>query len=805
MTDCNTYDTWLLDTYDNLRTLPYAFSHEPLRGKRDLDLEDLKQCGAWRLTKETVKDLRPTLPALGLEDTDKEAQRIKTDLNALYVLERLDRDPSFKKAFEANTSHRAENGSSPFPGTPSSVLTSLWNSSKLKQTLDTKRNDPAEASLWPDYWFFDPQLNHATKSIDKDKYTKNVKYNCIGELLQTNSVLTIPCYQRQYEWDTANIQQLFDDLISIDWSSRRPLFLGTLLLQKVQTGDGNLVLDGQQRLITFNLVLIWFCQLFCANGRHAWADEILANWLGHTRDSGRTFSPRLTPDPRDAQSWHTILSKSATTADKWRFPDATPTTITRTTIEDRYSDIADIFGAHIAPAGIIGSTDEVLDMLLRLVKHAWVLTFTLNDEDDPYDTFERLNVRGKRLQNADLIKAKVLSRMKPQAALSFYTDKWDDFEGFFKDADDKRTNSFQFTKSLLDQYYTTYAKLRIPGARKATTVMQLATYWDNKKAKTILADLNVYARFYKLIVLFDTKTVVALQDGLGKEIMGTVWVLSRLGIPDEMRPFITALLHNVYTQRKGKCTKTKANDILRVLSGWILRHAMIARGSLQGLAHVFGPQKHPRGPKKKPEITFWDWFKSTSYDISSLLSKIDRPEFGCGDLTDEALKERLSTDKIYDTKRAGITIALLIAQELDKTPFKLRAGEADDRISAITIEHLLPQTRPDDENPHYPHWKHVQEKSHHAMKHTIGNLFLLNPHDNTTVGQQGPEEKATHFEAYSNFSITRALLREISTAKWKKKHKGLWDKLAIESRTKRIIKISTQWFEFPAAKMKGAI
>ena len=70
-----------------------------------------------------------------------------------------------------------------------------------------------------------------------------------------NVCLNVPIYQRPYKWTARNAIQLLDDIIEAKNSNKERYRVGTLILHK--TGDNNKydIVDGQQRTITFSLLL----------------------------------------------------------------------------------------------------------------------------------------------------------------------------------------------------------------------------------------------------------------------------------------------------------------------------------------------------------------------------------------------------------------------------------------------------------------------------------------------------------------------------------------------------------------------
>lgn len=69
-----------------------------------------------------------------------------------------------------------------------------------------------------------------------------------------NVHLEIPNYQRPYKWTAKNVTQLLDDIIHAKNEHKEAYRVGTLILHQDEHSKNNIV-DGQQRLITFSLLL----------------------------------------------------------------------------------------------------------------------------------------------------------------------------------------------------------------------------------------------------------------------------------------------------------------------------------------------------------------------------------------------------------------------------------------------------------------------------------------------------------------------------------------------------------------------
>ena len=69
-----------------------------------------------------------------------------------------------------------------------------------------------------------------------------------------NINLIIPDYQRPYKWTVGNVIRLLDDIEEAWKNDRRNYRVGTLILHHEKDNNYNIV-DGQQRTVTFSLIL----------------------------------------------------------------------------------------------------------------------------------------------------------------------------------------------------------------------------------------------------------------------------------------------------------------------------------------------------------------------------------------------------------------------------------------------------------------------------------------------------------------------------------------------------------------------
>jgi len=84
----------------------------------------------------------------------------------------------------------------------------------------------------------------------KNKITKDIECNSIEDIN-----LVIPNYQRPYKWTSKNAVQLLDDIIGAKNDMKETYRVGTLILYRDENRSIHEIVDGQQRIITFALLL----------------------------------------------------------------------------------------------------------------------------------------------------------------------------------------------------------------------------------------------------------------------------------------------------------------------------------------------------------------------------------------------------------------------------------------------------------------------------------------------------------------------------------------------------------------------
>lgn len=210
---------------------------------------------------------------------------------------------------------------------------------------------------------------------------------------------SIDYYQREYKWQTKQVDELIDDLTakfveSYDPSHERDAvagyghyFLGSIIVSDKE--GRKFVIDGQQRLTTLTLLLIFLQhQLEDAEQKGQIADLIFSQKFGK-----RSFNMDI---PERAECMEALYMEQEFVSDDLSESVAN--------VIARYGDIDDYFPVELR--------NEALPYFVDwLIENVHLVEITAYSDDDAYTIFETMNDRGLSLSPADMLKGYLLANI----------------------------------------------------------------------------------------------------------------------------------------------------------------------------------------------------------------------------------------------------------------------------------------------------------------------------------------------------------------------------------------------------------
>ena len=224
------------------------------------------------------------------------------------------------------------------------------------------------------------------------------KGRTIRELLAGRKY-SIDYYQREYKWQQKQVGELVDDLASkflenheegnerSDVAEYGHYFLGSII---VSDKDGRkFIIDGQQRLTTLTLLLIFLQNRLADSAEKGQIDDLI-------------FSQKYAKRSFNLDVPERTLCMEALYAGR-EFSDAdVPESVGN--ILARYADLEEQFPEELAGAALPYFVDW-------LIENVHLIEITAYSDGDAYTIFETMNDRGLSLTSADMLKGYLLANI----------------------------------------------------------------------------------------------------------------------------------------------------------------------------------------------------------------------------------------------------------------------------------------------------------------------------------------------------------------------------------------------------------
>lgn len=320
-----------------------------------------------------------------------------------------------------------------------------------------------------------------------------------------NKKFIIPEFQRPYKWDEEKCETLWMDIVTFydNKMDDEEYFLGTIVSNKYNAGVE--IIDGQQRITTFLLLLRAF---YSKLEKMDEDDNVrgLKNQIGPCIWDIDPISQKVS----DKTKLH-IESLAATDEDKKTFHLILETGETPEGASDFYSLNYNFF---------LEKCDEFAKnypmawqpLCVTILQKCIVLPIECNNQDTALTIFSTLNDRGLPLSDSDIFKAQIY-KIKPEDERSQFTELWKELMYTCEDANLSLEDIFRYYSHILRakgndkskeiglrKYYSSenYKKLTNPELLDDLSV--LSDFWlyvnSGKKKDSLNFDLNFESKKY---------------------------------------------------------------------------------------------------------------------------------------------------------------------------------------------------------------------------------------------------------------------------------------------------------------------
>lgn len=580
--------------------------------------------------------------------------------------------------------------------------------------------------------------------------------------------LLVPLFQRPYVWQReAQWEPLWQDVSSVaDRLQRRlearPHFLGAIVLDQVLTPLGRaptrMIVDGQQRLTTIQILLEAFADACASSGSYQYHDSVRRL----TRNE-----PLVCVEPDDEfKVWPTnvdqhqyrsvMLAPTPAAVDAQSFPAPH-------LIADAYRFFHQQITDWLGPQG--PERDERLKALYTALGDGLrMVVIYLDNDDDAQMIFETLNARGTPLLPSDLVKNYLLHRgvNEGERAETLYERYWHAFD---RDASywRKEIGVGRSKRARIDLYLQHYLTLKtrdeVPVGQLYTAFRQHANDSTTAKARDHLTSLHDYGQVYK-----DFDTYDAAREPSRKELF-----FLRLRQMDTTTPYPFLLeLFARPNQADGQ-----VDQVLLSIESFLVRRMVCHMTAkmynrlfiemiplLDSAENELAARVRDHLRSQTADSMLWpdDALFRDAWLNSPLYLQIQRNRIT---MLLEALNRQLTTDR---TERVAI-------------------------LSRLTIEHLMPQGW----LAHWPIAVDLPADEARARRdkliHTLGNLTLLTSSLNPAVSNGQWDQKRPAIGAHSALTLNRKLASE---PEWQE-----WNEQAILRRAESLFRVATRIWPYP--------
>ena len=329
------------------------------------------------------------------------------------------------------------------------------------------------------------------------------------------STLTIPVYQRNYDWKQDNCEQLFYDIEKIV-TTKTPHFLGTIVYQKPVTIGAYqefIIIDGQQRITS---AILFIKALYDSTDDEELREDIRLSYLKNTRGKCE-YRLKLKPIEYDRSIFEKLI-------DCDDFDEKLFSTEEKTTNIYRNYDLFKEL--------IFDSQESVRDLYEIALPSLWIVQIVL-DNENPQAIFESLNSTGLDLSNTDLIRNYLLMPLEYKRQEDLYKKFWMPLEKRIHPENMERfILQYLITKKRTDSvtYKNKKAKLTTKNLYDSFKQFIQIKEGDEDAVEQCLVDLQRYSIFFQHF-LFTDNTNVSLLSDLDKKFYELVYLLDSSNSP----------------------------------------------------------------------------------------------------------------------------------------------------------------------------------------------------------------------------------------------------------------------------------
>ena len=585
-----------------------------------------------------------------------------------------------------------------------------------------------------------------------------------GDLIHQRKSFVIPPYQRAYEWKTEDITKFINDIDTL--ASRRTeenpyqhFFGGMVSVRDPILGsyDGEryLVIDGQQRLATFSMVLALIVRELEKISRTR--EQLIKKLaLAHAANiRARYLEDRLVSiennEEEQSDQYRVVLSKVDRSFFQYLLRNLQPPTPTRDSHQLLKKAWNKLHKGLISPRSNNGlSRGERIQNLLSLQKvitdGCYMIHIVSDDRSEAYRLFMTLNDRGKSLSEGDLLKSRTLELLEGSV-------------GNQREAEENWNEILREDEKKVEDFLRAYLPSRT-GERAGRLTLYAdfcgAFFKQEESQKTI----NEIDKMKHESITFNK---VDKGDWPYEDPTTSMWYKNRLTRLSNSKILKHTLCYPLLLAAKHCLPENRFAEIVQILELFIFRYVIICKAHAGKLAEMY--YKHCLKIRQQDE----------NYSVDDL--RTDLKELITGDASDSLFKSNLAEKLVYKSSVSPKILHFLSTLEDYRswydsghrgTPKPYTTSVFD--ISSLEVEHIYPQNARNTNTELEP------------LKHNLGNLSFWSGGENNAASNADFPDKKTSY-ARSSVSLNRDLA-DLDT----------WNQEKLQKRRKQLVDMAVKIF-----------
>jgi uncharacterized protein with ParB-like and HNH nuclease domain len=387
----------------------------------------------------------------------------------------------------------------------------------------------------------------------------------------------IPLFQRHYVWTMEDQwQPLWEDIEEkstqhlLQQIKERCHFTGAIVIQQKLTNTDEVrkyeIIDGQQRLTTFQIILCALRDVCVAHELEELANELKSyslnsGMLSHNYKEDRY---KLIPTEFDKLPLLELLEDKKNTDLKGK--------------KGRINEAYDYFFREITDYSG-GDKNKLLSILYAVLNDFGLVQILIDSDDEPELIFESLNGRGKALLQFDLLRNNLFlkTRKSDEDRDSLYRDYWQHFESDFWEQEKGIGSKINKWSEWFFQHFLT-AKLGSVSVSPLFNTYK-RTYrntLENEGSKYELIELHKYSKVYEDIINGDKNSDIGRPMNFYKIFDISSLYSFVLFLKNEVNPsdsnleYIFRILES-YTLRRMLCTTNNHRQFNKIFADIICK------------------------------------------------------------------------------------------------------------------------------------------------------------------------------------------------------------------------------------------